>query len=586
MDQARRGHQHQRAQTGPLAIVLVFALVLSGSVLVVTLGSSSVSQTQQTLDADRAEQTLTQFDSQTAMVALGEATTQQVVLTRTRGAGGYTVVEDAGWMRVTVTNESDGSARTIMNVTLGAVVYETEETTVAYQGGGVWRRSADGGTTMVSPPEFHYRDATLTLPLVTVTGDRSLSGPVSVTPAGSNRQYFPNATADEDWVNPLDRGQVNVTVQSDFYPSWARFFADRTDGTAAVDHQNRTAMSTLVVPTGPQTVSNAIAATSAAGEITLAGSGSKTTRTDSYNSSLGTGTYADTQTDAGTIRTAGDVTVKGNSEVDGSIESGGFVTVKGSGEVSGDVRYADGTKITGTVGGDFEQISEVAGVGPADAYVGRRYRAIDAANNNSDTGVPISADSLDGGDQTLGPGQYHLDRLVVDGDELTLNTGSDGEIEIAVRDYVQIANGGEIEIQGSGEVRVYVDGRATTASGHHFSIEGSGGEVDVDDAQNARQFWLYGRSDFRGRIDGTSSNTYQFDGVFWTPAGALGSSTVSVEKGDIYGGVVAGTVHMENGGAVHYDRSLQNVRAIPPEENIVRLTFLHISENPVAVTDG
>jgi len=585
MGQARRGHQHQRAQTGPLAIVLVFGIVLSGSVLVVTLGADSFTSTQQTLDADRAEQTLTQFDSQTAMVALGDSGTQQVVLTRS-GGNGYEVAENAGWMRVNVTNASDGSSRTMMNVTLGAVVYEADDTTLAYQGGGVWRRSPGDGMTMISPPEFHYRDATLTLPLVTVGGDRSLSGPVTVTPNGSSHQYFPNATADEDWVNPLEQGQVNVTVRSDYYAAWARFFADRTDGTAVVDHGNRTATTTLVVPTGPQTVSSAIAATSAAGEIKLAGSGSDTTRTDSYNSSVGTGTYADTRTDAGTVRTAGDVTVKGNSEIDGSIESGGFVTVKGSGTVTGDVRYADGTKITGTVGGSFEQIETVEGVGPADSYVSRRYDNISSTNDNSDVSGSITGDLLDTGDQTLGPGAYHFDRLVVDGDTLTLDTGTDGTIEIGVRDYVQIRDAGEIEVQGDGEVRVYVDGQDTTASGHHFSIESSGGVVDIANAQNARQFWLYGASDFQARIDGSSSGTHTFEGIFWAPAGPVGSSAVTVEKGDIYGGVVAGSVDMENGGAVHYDRSLRTVRAIPPEENIVRLTFLHISENPVEVSDN
>ena len=585
MGQLRSDHQHQRGQTGPLAVVLVLTIVISGSVLVVALGSDSFASAQGTLDADRAEQGLTQFDSQTAMVALGESGTQQIALAGS-GASSYEVVEDAGWMRVNVTNTTDGSTDTVMNVTLGAVTYENGDTDVAYQGGGVWRLSEGGGATMISPPEFHYRDATLTLPLVTVSGDQALSGRVSVTRDGTSQQYFPAPAVDDDWINPLQSGEVNVTVQSRYYEAWGHFFQDRTDGTARLDHGDRTATTTLVVPTGPQTVSNAIAATSASGEIKLAGSGSATTRTDAYNSSAGTGTYVDTRTDMWTIKTAGDLTVKGNSEVNGSVESCGFVTVKGSGVVTGDVAYADGTKITGTVGGEFDQISEVQGVGPADSYLNRRYDNISATNDNGDTGVPITGDLLDSGDQTLDPGNYHLDRLVVDGDTLTLDTGSDGEIGIAVRDYVQLKNTGEIEVVGSGEVRVYVDGQATTASGHHFAIESSEGVVDVDDDQNARQFWLYGHSDFRGQIDGTSSGTHQFEGVLYAPASTVGASTVTVEKGDVFGGIVAGAVLMENGGAVHYDRALRSVRAIPPEENIVRLTYLHISENPVEISDN
>lgn len=583
MGHAETGHQRRRAQSGPIAVILVFAIVISGSLLVVAMGTDSLSTTQQNLDADRAEQGLTQFDSQTAMVALGEANTQEVVLPDSDDAG-YEVVDDAGWMRVTITNTSDDSVETVMNVSLGAVVYDNGDTAIAYQGGGVWRQSNEQGSTMISPPEFHYRDATLTLPLVTVTGDRSLSGKASVTRSGSSQQYYPDPDTNENWVNPLESGEVEVTVQSEYYEAWETYFEDRTDGTATLDDDNETVTTTLVVPVGPQTVSSAVAATAAAGKIKLAGSGGAKTRTDSYNSSTGSGTYAATRTAGGTIRTAGDVTVKGNSEVNGTVESGGFVTVKGSGVVTGDIGYDDGTKITGTVDGDITQISDVDGLGPADSYIDRRYDNISATNDNG--GAPISSDTLDSGDQTLGPGKYHFDRLVLDAENLTLDTGADEEIEIAVRDSVQLQNNGTIEIIGTGEARVYIDGQDTTASGHHFSIEGSGGVVDVADAQNSRQFWLYGHSDFQGQIDGTSGSTQRFEGVLYAPAGTVGSSTITAEKGNIYGGVVAGNVLLENGGVVHYDRALQNVRAIPPEENIIRLTFLHISENPVEVFDN
>ena len=276
--------------------------------------------------------------------------------------------------------------------------------------------------------------------------------------------------------------------------------------------------------------------------------------------------------------------VKGNSQVNGSLESGGKVTVKGGGVVTRDVAYTDDIKDTGSGGvyGSVEQISGVDGVGPVDSVIERRYENATGDNDNGATSA-ISGTTLVAGDQTLTDGEYHLDRIDLDGETLTLDTGTSDTISIAVRDYVRLENDSRIHVVGNGTVRMYVDGQATTGSGHHFSIEGSGGQVDVDEGQNSSQFWLYGRSDFEGRIDGTSSDVHVFEGVVYAPGGTLGSSSFTIEKGDLYGGVVTGNVLMDNGGAVHYDRALIGVNAVPPAENIVRLTYLHVSENPVEI---
>jgi hypothetical protein len=468
-----------------------------------------------------------------------------------------------------------------MNATLGAVVYSNDNDRIAYQGGGVWREGV-GGARMISPPEFHYRGATLTLPLVTVGGDEAIDDGVVVTQPADSTQHYPDPGIDR--VNPLQNGLVNVTVHSEYYRAWGTFFEERTEGTAIYDHEAQTATLTLVVPAGPQTVSAALAATSAGGEIRLSGSGGDTTRTDSYNSSQGD--YSSTQTDEGVIATAGDVDVRGNSIVEGTVRSGGFVDVRGSGEVTGDVEYTDGARLRGgTVGGDLEQISGVEGAAPIDTVVEGRYSAVESENNNSEIGVPISGDTLDGGDQTLGPGSYHLNRIDLSGETLTLDTGAGERVTLAVRDYVQLQNDARIEIQGTGEVYVYVAGESTTGDGDHFAIESSGGVVDVADAQNATQFWLYGGSDFQGTMDGTSSETLRFEGVIFAPAGEGGSSSFTIDKAEVFGGVVTGTVEMGNGAVVHYDQALARERAVPEDTTVVRLTYLHISENPVRVED-
>lgn len=581
-----RGAEEERGQTAPVAVVLILGIVIVGTAVAVVAAATVVGDGQRSLDADRAEQTLSHLDSKISLVGLGNARTQRTSLASMR-EGGYDLRPDAGWMNVSVTNVTTGDTTTMFNTTLGAIVFENGDRSVAYQGGGVWRGDSDGSL-MISPPEFHYRDATMTLPLVTIDGDRTLSGRVTVSRQGSTVQHFPNASKASEWHNPLEHGMVNASVKSQYYRAWGSFWEQRTDGDVFYDHDEQVVTVQLVVPAGNRDLSSALAGTSATGELHMAGSGSDPARTDGYNSSVGS--YSSTVTDDGHITTAGDVTLSGNSQVDGGIESGGFVELNSNNnDVADDLYYSDGlNKHSGaTVGGDIEQISGVDDVNHIDGYVSRRYEAIADDNDNGPEGS-ISNNSLVSGDQTLGPGEYHLSDIELDGEVLTLDTTSSGEtIEIGVRNHVLLENDAEILVQGSGQVRMFVDGQTTGPDGNHFKIRNGGSAastVEIADTENASQFWLYGDQDFAATIDGASGGTYKFEGVIYAPGGRSGASSFWVEKADVYGSVVVGEVTVENGGSIHYDQALSTERVVPEGESIVRLTYMHVTETRVNVT--
>ncbi|WP_254271728.1 polymer-forming cytoskeletal protein [Haloarcula marina] len=573
--------RQQRAQSAPLGLLLVLSLVIVGSTVVVVLGATALTDAESGLDRSRSEKVMTQLDSQASLVALGSASNQQIALSGTERTR-YSVEPDAGRMNISIVNTSVSPATTttLLNVSLGAIVYENGEDRVVYQGGGVWMRSG-GGTLMVSPPEFYYRDATLTLPLITVRGDRSLGDRATVSANGTTRLY-PNATADR--MNPLENGIVNVSVTSEYYQSWGRFFEQRTDGNAYYDHENDTVTTTLVVPTGPREVDSAIAATSAGGEIRLSGSGSDPARTNSYNSSQGD--YASTLGSSGTITTAGDIIVTGNSEIDGSLTSGDRVEVKGSGIVTGDVNYTTSKKIKGTVYGNVDQISGVEGANAIDGYVSGTVDNLSSTNDNAAESSAFTAGNrLEDGDHTLSSGDYYFTDLTVDDDDtLTLDT-SGGNLTIGVRDYVRIQEGADIEVIGDDTVRLFVLGEDVHPTANaHFSIPNSAGSVDIADDENSTQFWMYGQSDFTARLSGSGSPRPRFEGVIYAPAGQTGSSEIYVGKSEVFGGVVAGSVEMDNGALVHYDLALKQSRAVPANTNIIRLTYLHVSENRINVT--
>jgi flagellin-like protein len=235
----------RRAQSEVLAVVLLLGLTVVGTGAVVVFGADAVRDTTQSTDVGRAEHAMTQLDSKTSLVAHGSSEIQRVDVGG-NGQGSVRVDEDAGWMRVRIINESTGNVETqVMNETMGAIVYERGGTTLAYQGGGVWRGDRSGST-VVSPPAFHYRGQTLTLPLILVGGTAASTNAITMAQQAPPAGRYPNATA--GLRNPLLSGKVNVTVGSSHYRAWGRFFEDRTQGSVAYDHANESVTVQLVTP--------------------------------------------------------------------------------------------------------------------------------------------------------------------------------------------------------------------------------------------------------------------------------------------------------------------------------------------------
>ncbi|WP_123533067.1 DUF7289 family protein [Halosimplex salinum] len=236
----------ERGVSSVLGIVLLFAIVVGGTAVVVSVGATALDDTRGQLDTGRAEKALTQFDSRSAMVALGGTSRQGVQLTA-RGSDGYSVDDSRGWMNVSYTDTVDDETETVVNVTLGSVLYENGEEAIAYQGGGVWKRT-ESGATMLSPPEFHFRSATLTLPIITVGGGPTLGSSATVEKGAPMSIEYPNRKSNAEFVNPLENGRVNVTVHSEYYAAWGRYFEQRTSGNVTFDDANETARIELVVP--------------------------------------------------------------------------------------------------------------------------------------------------------------------------------------------------------------------------------------------------------------------------------------------------------------------------------------------------
>lgn len=101
---------------------------------------------------------------------------------------------------------------------------------------------------MVSSPEFNYRGSTLTLPAYNIENKIAVSGSrnsIRVDSANDPDLVFP----DQDLDNPLEEGNVTVTVKSEYYKGWENFFRDRTTGAIKeVNDEEQKVIFSLEVP--------------------------------------------------------------------------------------------------------------------------------------------------------------------------------------------------------------------------------------------------------------------------------------------------------------------------------------------------
>jgi len=229
-----------RGQSELLGTVLIFGLSLFVIGTTLAFGATAIADLTDEAEATNVENSMSHLSSQISLVALGDASNQQYALSSTRD-GTVSVEPDAGELEVshTVNGTEVGNASS----TLGAIVYAGPQRDIAYQGGGVGTKQGNTSR-MVSPPEYYYRGATLTLPIIRVDGSGAVSGTArgQITPGST-----PTARA-EDLDSPLQEGTVTVRVQSEYYEGWFNFLTQRAEGSTVIHHNNNTVISELTVP--------------------------------------------------------------------------------------------------------------------------------------------------------------------------------------------------------------------------------------------------------------------------------------------------------------------------------------------------
>ncbi|ADB57783.1 hypothetical protein [Archaeoglobus profundus] len=141
-----------------------------------------------------------------------------------------TVEDDGNWLEIYLMFE-DGTKAIIYNDTFGRITIDG----LVYECGGVFEEDR-----VIIPPELHYKGSTLSLSIVKITNDFSISGrtKISLKVNKSLHKVFPDSLK-----NPVN-GSFNFELRSDCYKAWAKFLEyEGIDVT--VDDVNRTVKFTL-----------------------------------------------------------------------------------------------------------------------------------------------------------------------------------------------------------------------------------------------------------------------------------------------------------------------------------------------------
>ena len=559
-----------RGQSGVVGAVLLVAIVVIGTIGIVTFGGQALGDTEDQMQVRNAENAMTQMDAKFAEVALGESRAKTVQLPP--GAQGQEMtVEDGGWIRVRVYNRTTGDLRDeVLNETLGKVVYERSGTTVAYQGGGVWRGEGNGSS-MVSPPEFHYRGQTLTLPVVSVSGEgQSLSGRTTIEKNGTTERLWPNPDANDNFTNPLQDGRVVVTIGSDYYQAWGDFFQTRTSGSPSYDHDNETVSVELVVEREEvDTVESAV----------VAGGGTdldllQNAEADSYNSSEGD--YSATQGENSSIVVTGDLDMGNNANISGDAVVEGEVDMSNNAVIDGNLSY--GASLTqannAEIRGWDAPNATVSEPDPVDWVIAAKGNDTESANNNSaEDDIDDASDTLScTGTCEIEPGDYYLSSIDSDSTTLYLNN-TGGNITIYVDGDMDFD--GEIIANGTtGRVNFYLNGDLDLEQGTTVTVPG----------QRSPKLWFY----LNPGSSATLNQGVNVTGVIYGPGDANNDGAdIDTSAGDsqVYGALVGSVNQIDETTDVHYDEALRDTRAVTADqqEYIPVVTFLHVTINRVEV---
>jgi hypothetical protein len=214
-----------RGVSETVGVILLTVLVMTGSTVIVGLGGIVVNQARETSEVEHAQNAFAELDSQVSAVALSGGPNQRRIDLGLDGQTRSKVnVERTGNIKVSIEDLDTNKTTVPLDQDLGTITYVNGDTVVAYQNGGVWKKSTNSeGSMMIAPPEVQHRDTTLRMPLIVIGNDEGQLGNDQVTISKESATSLP-------YQGRLESKLVTVEITSDYYRAWGQYFEERVEG--------------------------------------------------------------------------------------------------------------------------------------------------------------------------------------------------------------------------------------------------------------------------------------------------------------------------------------------------------------------
>lgn len=337
----------ERGLSPVVAVVVLFGLVALSATIVFVAGSNAVFAVQEETTTEQATKSMTSMASD-----LGNGGSSDVELP---DDGSAYVDSGEGRMQIWV-GERTAANRTL-DERLGTLYYENGDTTVAYQGGGVWRADRNSRSTKLTPPPVEYvggEDPTVSLTAISLAnGDGPVTGEQLRT--SDTESKF----SSEDMQAARLHRNVTISVESEFYEAWSdHFVGEFGDSAVSLDHGAQSVTVELAGGRTNQTVETADEdevddidepdwtppeLSGIPGFVVNEGSeldARQNVRVDSYDSSVGG--YAGNEQTGGDIKTTGELDLSNDVVIEGDVDAGGSATISNNVEVTGDLVVGQG----------------------------------------------------------------------------------------------------------------------------------------------------------------------------------------------------------------------------------------------------
>ena len=214
---------YDRGVAHVLGVILMAGFAITVAATVAVAGASMFADSQSQIETAQVESSFSSLAADASELEDGES----VEFDLGTADGQLEVREGTGHLEIY--HKKDEDRIDVYEENINSLEYTTEDgNVVGYQAGGVFRQHGSGSS-VVSAPDFYYRDNALSFPIQKVDGDIQSSGTLSGELALEREQrHYPNAT--EGKTNPLEGGTVYVELESEYCQGWEEYFSQQTRG--------------------------------------------------------------------------------------------------------------------------------------------------------------------------------------------------------------------------------------------------------------------------------------------------------------------------------------------------------------------